>query len=334
MAHLDGARKVAEGYKGAGQGAESPTSTGGLIATLSPTMDDTSELSDVFFELHCDLPREGPGDDESTLRALAMCTELPDRPDILDVGCGPGMQTLALASATDGIISAVDMHEAFLDQLRERAEAAGVRERLHVMRGDMADLPFGPDSFDLIWSEGAAYIMGIGEAFDAWREFLRPGGYVVVTELSWLVPDPPVEVRDFFTAQYPGIRDVEGNLERIRAAEYEIVGHFTLPAESWWTHYQTPLEARIPALLEKYADDEEALALVHETVEEHRIRREYPETYGYEFYIARCACPEGPEPGSSWKPGQGRDTQEPGEPAGAGDAVDEGEEPDYPPPLG
>ena len=27
--------------------------------------------------------------------------------------------------------------------------------------------------------------------------------------------------------------------------------------------------------------------------------------------IARCACPEGPEPGSSWEPGQETDTREP-----------------------
>ena len=97
------------------------------------------------------------------------------------------------------------------------------------MRGDMKDLPFGPDTFDLIWSEGAAYIMGISEAFSAWREFLRPGGYVVVSEATWLVPDPPAEVREFWAAEYPGMTDVAGNLARIEAAGYEVVGHFTLP---------------------------------------------------------------------------------------------------------
>ena len=201
------------------------------------------------------------------------------------------------------------------------------------MRGDMTDLPFGPDSFDLIWSEGAAYIMGISEAFSAWRAFLRPGGYVVVTELVWLVDDVPAEVRDLFTsASTPASRDVAGNLERIAAAGYEIVDHFTLPAESWWTHYQSPLEARIPGLLDKYAGDEAALAVINETIEEHRIRREYPETYGYEFFIARCACPDGPEPGSSWEPGQGRVSPEPGEDAGVepAEAGDEAEAPAFP----
>jgi SAM-dependent methyltransferase len=195
------------------------------------------------------------------------------------------------------------------------------------MRGDMADLPFGPDSFDLIWSEGAAYIMGISEAFRAWRAFLRPGGYIVVSEATWLVPDPPAAVREFWAAEYPGMRDVEGNLERIRAAGFEIIGHFTLPDESWWTHYQTPLEARIPALLQTHAGDESALAVINGTVAEHRIRRQYADTYGYEFYVARCDCPEGPGPESSWQPSQGTEVVWTDEPA------DEAEPPEYPPPL-
>ena len=293
-------------------------------------MADIDQLGEAFWDLHSGLPREGPGDDESTLRALAMCADLPDRPDILDVGCGPGMQTVALAGATSGTLTAVDFHEPFLDQLRQRADEAGVRERINVMRGDMADLPFGRDSFDLIWSEGAAYIMGISEAFTAWREFLRPRGYIVVTELTWLVPDPPAEVFDFFTAQYPGVRDVAGNLARIRAAGYEIVGHFTLPAESWWTDYQTPLDAKIPGLLEKYAGDEAELALINETVQEHRIRREFGDTYGYEFYVARCCDPEASRPKPA--PTKGASAGVPAA-ADASAADESAPDPEFPPPL-
>ncbi len=292
-------------------------------------------LPEVFFELHRDLPREGPGDDGSTLRALAMCTELPAQPEVLDVGCGPGMQTLALATATGGTVTAVDAHEPFLDQLRQRAEAAGMRERLHVMRGDMKDLPFGPDTFDLIWSEGAAYIMGISEAFSVWREFLRPGGYVVVSEATWLVPDPAAEVREFWAAEYPGMTDVAGNLARIEAAGYEVVGHFTLPDGSWWTHYQTPLEARIPGLQEEYADDEAALAVIDGTLTEHRIRREHPETYGYEFYIARCACPDERRGdggrGDGDEPADGDSPKPPERAAPAG--TDRRDTPEFPPPM-
>ena len=60
-------------------------------------MTDNDRLMEIMLDVHSGLPRQGPGDDESTLRALSLCTELPMRPSVLDVGCGPGMQTIALA---------------------------------------------------------------------------------------------------------------------------------------------------------------------------------------------------------------------------------------------
>ena len=218
------------------------------------------------------------------------------RPAVLDVGCGPGMQTVALARGTDGTVTAVDLFEQFLDQLRERAEAAGVRDRIQVMRGDMSDLPFGKDSFDLIWSEGAAYIMGITEAFTQWGEFLRPQGYIAVTEISWLLPEADVPRRafDFFHDEYPAITDVPGNLARIEACGYEIVGHFTLPDESWWTDYYAPLEGNLERAREKYRGDTTAQAFLDDTAEELRVRREYGDSYGYEFIVARLRDPDAP----------------------------------------
>ena len=74
-------------------------------------MTDNDRLMQIMLDVHSGLPRQGPGDDESTLRALSFCTELPMQPAVLDVGCGPGMQTVALARGTDGTITAVDLFE-------------------------------------------------------------------------------------------------------------------------------------------------------------------------------------------------------------------------------
>ena len=256
------------------------------VATFRAMSD--GHRGEVFFDLHKDLTREGPGSDEATLRALALCTGLPDRPDIIDIGCGPGMQSVALARATGGMVTSVDMHQPFLEQVRANAAAAGVADRITTLRADMSALPFEPGSFDLVWSEGAAYIMGFARAFEAWRPLVRPGGYVMASQAVWLVPDPPPGLVDLFGPQ-TDVTDVEGTLSWVRGAGYEIVGHFTLPDEDWWTHYMTPLAARFPMLLEKYAGDEEALSVINESVMEDRLRREHPETYSYEYVVARPA---------------------------------------------
>ena len=250
-------------------------------------MDPNDRLTQVFFDIQLGLPRQGPGDDASTLRALSMCTELPAHPDVLDVGCGPGMQTIALARVLDGHITAGDLYQEFLDQLVESALAEGVRDRIGQMRVDMADLPFGRDSFDLIWSEGAAYFVGFGEAFERWNDPLRSRGYMAVTELTWLSDAPPAEAAEFFGAEYPPMTDVATNLATIEEKGYKVVGHFTLPDAAWWDHYYTPLEAKLPALRDKYAGDDQALQLVEMTAREIDLRRRFGDSYGYEFYVAR-----------------------------------------------
>jgi ubiquinone/menaquinone biosynthesis C-methylase UbiE len=249
---------------------------------------EAERLTEVFFDVQRGLPRQGIGSDEDTLRALALCAGLPAQPDILDVGCGPGLQTVTLARATGGQVTAVDLHEEFLDQLRGHASSDSVADRIAIMRGDMRDLPFGPASFDLVWSEGAAYIMGTFEALVDWRRFLRSGGYVAFSELVWTTPDRPAEVVELYARGYAGMTDVAGNRARIRDAGYELVGHFRLPEAAWWDEYFGPLEAKLPALFKKYAGDDAALAIVDETRREIDLRRRYPESFGYEFFVARA----------------------------------------------
>ena len=252
-------------------------------------MDEHDRLTEVFFDVQRGLPRQGIGSNEQTLRALALCSGLPRSVSVLDIGCGPGMQTVALARALSGDVTAVDLYEEFLDQLRESAEAAGLSDRITAVGADMADLPFGRESFDLIWCEGAAYFMGFEEALVGWQSLLRQGGYMAISEIVWTRPDPPPLVFDFYTSQYPGMTDVEGNLERIRNAGCELMGHFTLPEATWWDEYFTPLEAKLPALREKYAGDKEALGVVDAVRQECDIRRRFADTYGYEFFVVRVS---------------------------------------------
>ena len=141
-------------------------------------------LMQYFFDIHSDLPREGPGDRESTSKAFSMLKDLNKNPRILDIGCGPGMQTLDLADLTDGKIIAVDFHQPFLDHLSEKARKKGVADRVQVVYADMASLNFEPETFDLIWSEGAAYIMEVENALTSWKRLLKKRGYLAITEIA------------------------------------------------------------------------------------------------------------------------------------------------------
>ena len=250
-------------------------------------MDTDDRAFEIFMEIQVGLEQQGPGDDASTARALGMLPPLPDPAHVLDLGCGPGRQTLCLARATAASvrITAVDLFQVFLDQLDARLSEAGLEQRITTRQGDMRSpgLPGAPA--DLIWSEGAIYLVGFGEGLSAWRPLLRQGGCVAVSEISWLVEKPPAEVKQYWSDLYPAMSTVAENLWLARDCGYRALGHFTLPAQSWWEGYYTPLQGRLAAARERYAGDEEALAVVAEGEQEIEIFRKHSQAYGYEFYV-------------------------------------------------
>lgn len=246
---------------------------------------DESITFQVFFELHSNLPREGPGNNEATTKAFSLLPELPPEPRILDLGCGPGMQSIQLAKLTQGHITAVDLHQPYLDQLQQAIEAEGLGDRIKPLKADMDDLPFAPESFDLIWAEGSAYILEFGNALRKWRPLLKHPGYLVASEISWIRQDPPQAVIDFWQEEYPNLQSVEANLALTKNYAYLPLGHYLMPAKAWWPNYYTPLEQRVHQLQTKYADTADAVRVLDSHAQEIDLFRRYSDYYGYVFYI-------------------------------------------------
>jgi ubiquinone/menaquinone biosynthesis C-methylase UbiE len=242
-------------------------------------------LPEAFFEVHCGLPREGPGDNESTKKAYLMLRELPEKPRILDVGCGPGMQTIQLAKLTNGEVTALDFYSAYLEQLSAKAKQEGVADKIKPVKGDMFKLEFPDSSFDVIWSEGAIYIIGFEKALNGWKPLLAPKGYIVASHIAWLKPNPPKELRQFWQTNYPNIKTVQENLQIAQSAGYQVVSYFTLPRESWFENYYNLIEAKLPNLRQKYKNDKKALDYLDSEQHEINLFRRYNDYYGYVFFI-------------------------------------------------
>lgn len=242
-------------------------------------------MESIFFEVFEPLPRQGPGNRASTLRALESCAGLPEAPRIVDLGCGCGAQTLDLASVTSGTILAVDLHQPLIERLAADVARLGLSERVEVRVADMASLePSG--TFDLVWSEGALYNLGLDAALAVCAGLLQPGGYLAFTEAVWRTQDPPEDARRAF-AEYPAMGDVAAVLDLLDRTGWEVFDHFPLPNEAWWDQFYAPMERRIEELRAQYTDSPDALAVLDEIAEEPRMHRRSGSTYGYEFFIAR-----------------------------------------------
>lgn len=236
----------------------------------------------AIFEFYAALPQQGPGSDRETVGVLGRIADhLPARPVVADLGCGTGRTTLALAEALpDATIAAIDFSEVFCRRLRDEIARRDISGRVEVQMADMATPPLAPASLDLIWSEGAAYNIGFENALRLWRPLLRPQGFAVISECTWLGDQRPAEVAAFWAAAYPAMGTREENVSRATSAGYEIHDTRTLPAEAWDEYYGPITEAigagNAPQL---------GPAFLAELEQERAIFAASQGSYGYVFYI-------------------------------------------------
>lgn len=250
-------------------------------------------MEDIYFEIFEALPRQGPGDERSTKKAFQMLGELLKCPEILDIGCGTGAQTSVLAELSSGDITALDNHAQFIEILKRKASQARLGKRIHCVVEDMAVMSFRAQSYDLIWSEGAAYCMGFANALKSWKALLKPRGHLVASELVWFKRETPQEIKDFFTGAYPDMKYYEDICPIIESTGYEMINYFPLPDKSWWTDYYTPAEKKLAEMRSEYPSNKDAQSIFDSFQLEIDMHRKYSEYYGYGFYIMRkIAKPE------------------------------------------
>lgn len=239
---------------------------------------------EALIRLHEGLDRLGPGDEACTRRALARCLPLPPGPRVVDLGCGTGASALLLARELGTEITAIDLHPGFLATLQSRAEAQGLAGRIETRCADFTTLELEPASVDLLWSEGAMYLLGFEAGLERIRTWMKPSGCLAFTDATWLVADPPAEVRDVWKTWYPTMGTVDANLDLARRMGFEILDAFALPEAAWWAYYR-PLWARCEAARVDAAAELQDVIL--ETEREMKLLERWPDVYGYVFYILR-----------------------------------------------
>lgn len=250
---------------------------------------ENKTIHDFELQLICDffsnMERQGPGSPDVTLKALSFIDNLTDKSLIADIGCGTGGQTMVLAGHISGQITGLDLFPDFIDILNRNAKQSGLQDRVKGIVGSMDNLPFQNEELDLIWSEGAIYNIGFERGLNEWRKYLKPGGYIAVSESSWFTDERPAEINDFWVNAYPDT--IPNQIAKIHKAGYLPVATFILP-ESCWTEYY--FAAKIEAqkiFLHKYAGNKIAEEFSSLQFDEEELYSKYKAFYGYTFFIAK-----------------------------------------------
>lgn len=244
---------------------------------LAASLDMTD---DVFFAAHDGLPREAPGSTATTELLWKLAAVRTGSPRMLDIGAGTGPATLVLA-AMGAHVTAIDTHQPFLDELASRAAAAGVSDRVTTRNVGMEELDYQDHSFDVVWAEGAAYIIGFDTALRQWRRFVAPGGALVLTEADWITDQPGTGAAEFWNGGYPDMRTTGDNVSAAIGLAWTVAATYLLP-DSDWDEYYVPLARRISDLRGHFSDEDLDL-VAHEI----SIRQKFGTDYGYTGYVLR-----------------------------------------------
>ncbi|WP_445398977.1 class I SAM-dependent methyltransferase [Zobellella sp. An-6] len=242
----------------------------------------------LLIDLHKGAWRQGPGGDAETEKAVDLaCMDRNAPLKVADIGCGTGASTLTLARLLNANITAVDLLPDFLDVLAARARREGVAESITPLCASMDQLPFAEEEFDVIWSEGAIYNIGFKQGIADWQRYLKPGGLLVVSEMSWITQARPSEIQRYWENEYPEIDLVSSKIRALEECGYSPIGYFVLPEHCWLKNYYDPLRASFQGFLSRNGNSQDARAIVEAERKEIELYEKYKAYYGYGVYIAR-----------------------------------------------
>lgn len=252
---------------------------------------DSKSIHEFDFNLICEyfssLERQGPGSPEVTVKALSFIDNLSDKSCIADIGCGSGGQTMVLAQHTAGRLTGVDLFPLFIELFNQNATLLGLQDRVQGVVESMDQLSFKDEELDLIWSEGAIYHIGFQRGLAEWKRFLKTGGFIAVTEVSWFTEERPSEINDFWLDAYPEIDTIPRKVAQMQQTGYLPVATFVLPENCWTEHFYAPQAIAQENFLKKYADNSTVESLIASQRHEAQLFDKYKAYYGYVFYIGK-----------------------------------------------
>lgn len=255
------------------------------MPSLNAAEEDELDLK-LIYELFSSLPRGAPGSRETTRSAISRLGRLPRGTLVLDLGCGTGAQTEILAASGFRVVS-VDVSEYVLGRLKRRIADAGAEKKVNPLAADMKALPFRKETFGLAWCEAAIYNMGFCNGLIELAEYVRPGGFLAVSEIVWLVTEPTPENKEFWAAEYPGMYNLDEARTAIGHAGLDLLDDHLLPESDWEDNFYTPLEMTLPDFEAAHQDNPAASELAEMCRTEIRMHRTYGDEYGFALFLLR-----------------------------------------------
>ena len=241
------------------------------------------EIPLYFYLAYKDLDRLSPGSDDTTLKAIDKI-DIDDNKmlNILDIGCGVGTSTIILANHfKNAEVEAIDLFKHYLDVLDEKISKNDLESRVFSYKMDMNDLDFANEDFYIVFAEASCEIIGFKRALKEWKRLLKPGGYLIISDVSWIQKPSSKSVK-FWKNIYDEVDSIESKIGQIKNEGYEFIDYVIVPKEDWNSYYN-----KLEKNLNKLGSDKSAKDFVGQIKKEINHFRQNSDDYSYVFYIIK-----------------------------------------------
>ena len=193
------------------------------------------------------------------LKAISTIPAI-ESPMILDIVCGSGVPTLALAEYyTGSTITAVDIDTKSLNRLTENVTELNLSNRITVVNCSLFDMEFEENLFDIILAEGLLNVVGFKKGFSILIKLLKRNGYFII--------------HDEFQNHTEKTEFIERN-------NCKILDVFFLDEHIWWSDYFKCLEEEI-----SLQRDNELLELFKPDLSEIELFKQNPSQFNSAYYV-------------------------------------------------
>ena len=163
------------------------------------------------------------------LKAISIIPEI-ESPLILDVGCGSGVPTLALADNFKGTITAVDFDTKSINRLEEKVKELNLSNRITLLNCSFFDIELEENLFDIILAEGFLNVVGFQKGFSKAIKLLKRNRFFII---------------------HDEFRNHNKKTEFIESNNCKILDSFRLDEHVWWNNYYKCLEKEISSHRDK-----------------------------------------------------------------------------------
>jgi ubiquinone/menaquinone biosynthesis C-methylase UbiE len=234
---------------------------------------------------------------EATEKFIHQC-EIGSEDSVLDVGCGVGQTAVLLVKRCGCHVTGVDISEGMIKSATERARKYGVTDRTEFRQGDISNLPFDDDRFDVVLSESVTTLApDHAKAIREYSRVLKPGGALGLNETLYLKENPPEEIIAWIAKDASGgahTRQVESWNTLIQDAGFRIETMEVHPPDigqelkGLFKRYGCLGYLGIMArTFRMYLRDPEYRTFVREIQQEGVVPKNLNEYFGYGLFVAR-----------------------------------------------